>query len=468
MTMHDLRPSRRLTLIFAAWMALAVVPGRAGAQDFTFHEPSARAAGLGGAFTARADDATAIFYNPAGLAFLGGFRVKTNIMFGKRQTTASWPAGGPGPFETDPPEFIGDAALCWQPFKRVTIGTGLFSPFTYESYWTPSWSAETVVGRNRLRSLYFRSVVAVEPLKGLALSAGVDVISSSLRWLHATPFNIPNYPLVRDVNVDSSHRLHGRGMGLVAGALWKIVPAIRIGARYQERAAIDYAGTDVFNAQLDISGVIVPDPYRPSRRVSDLIDFYYATQDVKGRLTLPREVAGGVALTPFPPLSLYVDIVWDRWSDFGDWVFSSVNEGQALSPGFTPDYQQFYGLALDYGVQGVALNLRDTKAVKTGLEYRPVKYVSVRAGYARHQSSVDAAGRTPVYPDLDRNVYSLGFGYEGPLFSIWGGDERISDLSFDVFVRYATGGPAPSAFPGFEMTYDSSRFSFGFGAGLVF
>jgi long-subunit fatty acid transport protein len=300
------------------------------------------------------------------------------------------------------------------------------------------------------------------------LSAGVDVVSSNLRWLHTIPFNIPAYPLARDIDIDSSHRLHGSGLGLVAGALWKVLPVLQIGARYQQSVPIDYAGTDIFNSQLDISGVTVPDPFRPSRRVYDLVNFYYAPQDVTGRLTFPREIAGGVALTPIPRLSFYLDVLWARWSEFGDWVFRSGNEGDALNPAFTPVYQEFYGLALNYGVQGVALTLRDTTDIKAGLEFRPGRYLAVRAGYARLQSSVDTAGRTPVYPDLGRNTYSLGFGYEGPLFSVWGDGERVSDLSFDVFLRYASAAPGASTFPGFEMTYDSSRLVFGVGAGLVF
>jgi long-chain fatty acid transport protein len=459
-------PVPALVLVLA--LALTLVPSRLLAQDFSFYEPSARAAGLGGAFTARADDASALFYNPAGLAFLGGFRLKTNIAFDKRTTTAAWPDAVSG-FRSGPSEFIGSISLSWQPLKRVTIGTGLFSPYSYESYWTPGWSGDTVNERNRLRTLYFRSVVAVEVVKGLSLSAGVDVVSSSLRWLHTIPFNIPNYPLPRDINIDSSHRLRGNGLGFVAGALWKVLPALQFGARYQKGVSIDYTGTDVFVAQtLDIVGVTVPDPYRPSRRLFDLINFYYETQDVTGRLTLPREIAGGFALTPMARLSVYLDVVWDRWSEFGDWIFRSENEGNALNPAFTPVYQEFYGLTLNYGVQGVALALQDTKAIKAGLEFRPGRYLAVRAGYARHQSSVVEAGRTPVYPDLDRNIYSLGFGYEGPLFSVWGNGERVSDLSFDVFLRYASASPGMSTFPGFEMTYDSSRLVFGVGAGLVF
>ena len=459
-------PVPALGLVLA--LTLSLVPFRLLAQDFSFYEPGARAASLGGAFTARADDASALFYNPAGLAFLGGFRLKTNIAFAKRTTTAAWPDAVSG-VQSGPSEFTGSVSLSWQPLKRVTIGTGLFSPYNYESYWTPGWSGETVNERNRLRTLYFRSVVAVEVIKGLSLSAGIDVASSSLRWLHTIPFNIPNYPLPRDIDIDSSLRLHGKGHGFVAGVLWKVIPALQIGARYQRGIPINFAGSNLFNSQtLDTSGTTVPDPYQPSRRLSSLIDFYYATQSITGRLTFPREIAGGFALTPMASLSFYLDVVWDRWSEFGDWIFRSWDEGNAVNPSFTPVYQAFYGLELNYGTQGVPLDLRDTKAVKAGLEFRPGRYIAVRAGYARHQSSVVEAGRTPVYPDLGRNIYTLGFGYEGPLFSVWGDGERVSDLSFDVFLRYASAAPGASTFPGFEMTYDSKRLVFGVGAGLVF
>ncbi|MEN6559542.1 MAG: outer membrane protein transport protein [Acidobacteriota bacterium] len=455
----------RLTLILA--LILVPLPFRLGADDLTFHEPSARATGLGGAFTARSDDATGLFYNPAGLAFLSGFRLKTNIMFDNRKTSAAWPDGG-RTWRSEPSEFLGDFAVAWQLLRGVTVATGLFSPFNYESYWSPGWDAEGAVTRNRLRTLFFRTALAVEVVKGLAVSAGVDVVSSSLRWRHIIPFNLETYPLDRDIDVESSQALSGHGLGFTAGALWKVLPALQIGARFQQSVSIDYAGTDVFNRMLDISGATVPDPYRPSRRVSDLIDFYYATQNVTARLTLPREIACGIALTPVKPVSLYLDVQWNRWSGFGDWIFRSNAEGQALNPSFTPDYQEFYGLSLDYGVQGVALALRDTRDIKAGLEIRPGRYLALRTGYARLRSSVDETGRTPVYPDLERNVYSLGFGYEGPLFSIWDDGERVSDLSFDVFLRYASAVRGASAYPGGEMDYGSKRLVFGVGAGIAF
>jgi long-chain fatty acid transport protein len=388
-----------LTIILIAMLS----PDLLGAQEFSFDEPSARAAGLGGAFTARADDATAIFYNPAGLAFLGTFRIKTNMMFGKRGTSASWPDGGAS-FESEPSEFLGNVALSWQPVKRATIGTGLFSPFNYGSAWTPDRDGLSVGGRNVLRTVAIRTAVAVEPIRGLAFGVGLDLISSTARWQPVQAYGVDDFEV-------GNYALHGHGMSFVAGALWKIVPAVQVGAKYRERLPIDCRATNVMD------------------------------QDVTGRLTLPRQITCGLALTPMNPLSVYLDLEWARWSEFESSSFTS---------------------------EGVELALGDTTALKAGVEYRPGQYAAVRAGYARHPSSLDETGLTPVYPDLDRNVYSLGFGYEGPLYSIRGNGKRVSDLSFDVFIRYATGGPAASAFPGLELTYNSSRLQFGFGAGFVF
>jgi long-chain fatty acid transport protein len=462
-------PVRVLALLLSIALVLAWLcsPLRLAAQEFTFYEPSPRAAGLGGAFTARADDTTALYYNPAGLAFQGGFRIKADIAFAHRTLNAAWPDLS-ARYRTETSEFNGSAGLSWQPVKRVTLAAGFFLPYGYESYWTPGWPGEVVNARNRLRSLYLRSALAVEVLKNVALSAGIDVVKTDIWYRHYIHFNIPNYPLAHDVDIETSHILRGNGLGFTAGALWKVLPTLQVGIRYQRQVPVDLAGSNMFIQPLDTTGATIQAPGGGTVRVSNLIAGYFRDQDVTGRMTFPREIAAGIAFTPVPPLSVYLDIEREAWSGFGDWIFTSVNEGDAINPGFPPEYQEFYGLALDYGVQGVPLALRDTTKIMAGLEYRPAPYLALRAGYARHQSSVDEAARNPVYPDLDRNFLSLGFGYEGPLFSVWGDGEKVSDLSFDIFVRYSSAVAGPSAYPGLELTYDSSRVTFGVGAGFIF
>ncbi len=78
-------PSPVFAGLFAA--ALALCAGEARAQsategfDFTIHQHylSTRALGMGNAFTAVADDHSAMFYNPAGLARLDDWRMNFNL-----------------------------------------------------------------------------------------------------------------------------------------------------------------------------------------------------------------------------------------------------------------------------------------------------------------------------------------------------------------------------------------------------
>jgi long-chain fatty acid transport protein len=459
--------SRRSSLLplIGLFLASAFSAPRLAAQEFAFHEAGARAASLGGAFTGRADDAAALFYNPAGLAFLGGIRFKTNITLGGRTTDAAWPGGAA--YRSEPFEILGGHVLSWQPVRRLTVATGLFPVAGFDSLWNPAWSGRDVSLRSELGMRSFRTAVAFEVVKDFAVSAGLDVVSASVIWHKKIFFDLPNYPLPAPVALESRQALEGHGTGFVAGALWKIVPAVQIGAIYRGAVGFDLAGEDIF-AYSSMVGGIVPGPQGGTEYVYNLMRRFYRNQDYTGRLTLPREIACGIALTPFSQVSLCADIVWTRWSEFGEWTFRAVSPDDALSPDWTPVYKDFYGIGPDYGTLGVPFVLEDSRRIKAGLEFRPSKTIAVRAGYARHESSVSAADRTPVYPDLDRDVFSLGFGYEGPVFSIWRNDERIADLSFDAFARYSTAKPQGSVYPGYEMAYSSKRFTWGVGVGFCF
>ena len=458
--------ARRLIPSLALGLALASGPALL-AQEFAFHEVGARAASLGGAFTARADDITAVFYNPAGLAFLEGFRLKTNLTFGDRTIGATRSDTGLT-FPTNQNELRGSHFLAWRPAKGIGLGVGFYSPFNFDSRWPRTWSGEQSSVAARFNAETFRTGVAVEPVKGLAFGAALDLVTLHVSWDHKIFFDLESYPLPRPAEVLSSYGLRGHGLGWTAGVLWRSVPWLRIGARFQPSVKIDLLGVNDFLLDPLTMYDTLPAPDRPFRTVSDFLDLFYAEQTVKTRMILPREIACGVAVTPFPNLSFSLDLTWDRWSQLGPWQFTSVNEGGDLNPEFSQLYRDFYGIAPNYGVQGFDLGLVDTRDLKAGVEYKWGRWFAFRAGWARLQSSVDPARRTPLDPDPGFTVYSFGAGYEGPLFAIWDSEQAVSYLSFDLFVRYAASGTVTTPLPEFDLLYHGDRWVFGLGVGLNF
>ena len=62
---------KHLIIPLVAAVAL-LTPAALQASGFGYYEHGAKATAMAGAFVGRADDVTAIFYNPAGIAFLEG------------------------------------------------------------------------------------------------------------------------------------------------------------------------------------------------------------------------------------------------------------------------------------------------------------------------------------------------------------------------------------------------------------
>lgn len=124
-------------------LALCVVGLAAGAQasGFYFGDNGSKAMTQGGAFTAQADDLTAMFYNPAGLTQLRGFSFLADLQILRHQVTYS--RQDPGWDPNNPSTLINTVSSQESPYflpffaasygipiqdRTLTIGLGLFAP----------------------------------------------------------------------------------------------------------------------------------------------------------------------------------------------------------------------------------------------------------------------------------------------------------------------------------------------------
>ena len=115
------------------------------ASGFSILELGARASGMGGAFAAVADDGSALFYNPAGIAFQRGTRIQMDGFIVKglfHQIPSSVPPGTIVPKDgysgTVSPkiQFLGNMYMTKTLSPNLTFGFGMYAPFGLGDNWT--------------------------------------------------------------------------------------------------------------------------------------------------------------------------------------------------------------------------------------------------------------------------------------------------------------------------------------------
>lgn len=409
------------------------------ASEFRNFELSARAATLGGAFVARVDDVSAVFYNPAGLAFLAGFRFKTNICYLRMTSTAEY-SESPESFKSAPYQLRGSHFISLNIKDRFGFGIGGFTPNSMEIKWPEYWVGNTLSIHSKLNTFYIRPVVAVKISDHLAVGAGMDFIFSKVAWEYDRIFTFresaPGYYL----DVNSKSYVNGKGIGFVTGILIRISDNLRIGGRFQPKVKLDLEGSNHFH---------VRDGYDPP----------FFSQEVTSALTMPQEIVLGFMYSPVMNLNLQLDLQWIGMSEIKQWEFN-------LNPQFYEAFEEYYGIKPDYARHGIDLNLRNTSRIMFGIEYHLRNFIAFRAGYTYQKSCVDGQMVHPVLPDLDTNILSFGIGYEGPMFSTYRYDERIGGFSIDAYFQYGFYPRCTSTLPEFPATYQANRWIVGFAVGL--
>jgi long-chain fatty acid transport protein len=424
---------------------------------------SARAASLGGAFLAKADDASAMYYNPAGIAFHKGIRIKTSLYFNQLTTTARL-SGEEFTHSSNPFQFRGSFFLTWGITDWLGIGVAGFNDYNLETEWVANWPGNRLSIASRLKSFTIRPAVSLRPIKSLSLSLGMDFVSVNTFWSHSLAFPPTSFHTQDDKTVTSDLATKGRGSGLMAGLLFKPLRFVQLGVTFRQKIAIVLEGTNRFHLMDAFEWTLVPAPWG-TVRFSTLIQDFYKMQTITGSLTLPEEFSVGLLLRPLNRLELIFDYTQTKWSRFGSWEFTSVNAGGDLNPEFTQQYGDFYGISPDYGNQSVDIGLKDSKTYKMGAELDLSSVLCVRAGYSIHENAVQAETINPAIPDMEHSRLSIGVGYEGALFSLWS-NEKISELSVDVYFQYIMAKEQTSSYPGFPYAFDADRWVFGFGVGL--
>lgn len=418
-----------------AVLGLLLVPSLASAAGFSIFEQGGRAMGFSGAYTALAQDPSAIFYNAAGIAFLrdeqiyfGGTLVKPWSDF-----TGVNPFPGEGVRETGDVSLLPvPAAYYTRPFsERIVLGLGVDAPFGLRTQWAnpDSFTGRYISVKADLRSLSLNPTFAIKLADRFAVGAGLDVRFSKVELVRRVPSVDPFTLKVVDIAELTLESGWASGFGFNVGLLAKPTDSLSLGATYRHKVRLDYEGDARFaqiltgNAQFDalVSASL------PS-----------GAQALTTSVEFPAIATGGAAYS-WRDWTLAADVVWFQWSTFDrlQIAFSERPDLNEVIPELYDDSWQF----------------------RVGLERRLNDSWTVRGGYHYDQSPTPPASVSPLLPDASRHGAALGATWKRGRFWIDAGSWYL------LFQDRSTEGLNRDRYDG---TYSNSALTFGVSFGYRF
>jgi long-chain fatty acid transport protein len=355
------------------------------AAGFRLPEAGAKAMGMGFAFTAQADDPSAIYFNPAGLTQLEGQNVMVGVTYVREnggEFTGTTPVDNTTAIKNETQKnlnfFIPNAYYTRTTDSgNVSYGVGIFAPFGLGQEYKDK---NTSIFRNQITRIDLMTVVvnptiAFKVGEILSVGAGIDWMYGKAE-LEKTPV-VPGVGNLYNLELEAD----GDAWGYNFGLLLKPTENLRIGASYRSPFRLKLKDGDVTISNTSPaygSGLLGPTP-----------------SNTKGSATisLPATFALGVSYT-MDKLTVNADLDWTFWHSYRSLPITIQNPVPTL---FTTNAQK---------------NWRDVVALRLGAECRVTDPFALRAGFVYDPSPVPADTMGPELPDADRFNYMVGAGYK--------------------------------------------------------
>ena len=371
---------RSMAGVLAALVTGASVLNASG-DGFRLADQDAFATARGEAFVATADNASAVYYNPAGITQLEGinFRGGAYGLYFNPTFTPPLPANTntfhiANQWVAVPQGFASYTPMDWP----VSFGLGVYSPYGGKLTWPQDTGFRSVAIDGSLTYLTINPVVALKVAPGLSIAAGAMVNYVSLEMEQG---------LLGSEMPTNYFRFKGSGWsaGYNVGLLWQPIEKVSLGATFRSPATVGLNGQTEFEQY-------------PLRRLG----LYPATNRVaQSDFEFPMTVVFGVSYRPTPKWNLEFDADFTDWSSFGTNNIHQQNPPRALSVDnpVRLDWQPSW--MFEFGV---------TRYFDHGWH--------VSAGYVYSQNAVPDAYYSPLAADLDRQFFSFGAGHKGKRFDI--------------------------------------------------
>jgi long-chain fatty acid transport protein len=354
-------------LLLSTLIPLTLCAHNAQAAGFYIQESSISA--MGSAFAGSVtniDDASTVFFNPAGMTDLKGAQLNTgaHVIIPNADLTntgSTVPTGGldssDNPYSATPvPNFFAAMPISGD---KVWLGVGTSAPFGLASEYDEDWFGRYDSTKTKLKTINVSTVLAYKINDKISIGGGLD-----MQYADA------NLQAVAFAGTEGESRLAGDDLsfGYNIGLTAKPLEGTEIGLHYRYAVDHELAGT------ISAEGTGGADFSAP------------ATVNLK----LPDITTLGVSQSVNDKLKLMGQVTWFGWENFKE-IRAVSGAGTTLSN--TPQ------------------NYENAIAIAVGAEYDYSEKLRLRVGYQFDETPTVDEFRTSRTPDGDRNWFTLGGTY---------------------------------------------------------
>ncbi|MEE9431193.1 MAG: outer membrane protein transport protein [Melioribacteraceae bacterium] len=392
------------------------------ANGLSLNSVGTKALGMGGAFVGLANDATAIYWNPAGLA---GQRSSVDLFFTGVMPLGSYKMDVAGIDATTESNLYPTGGLLGvYSADKLTFGLGVYVPAGLGAEWN---GADLAVfsGGSAFDWESKIGVVAISPSIAyqvsdkfsIGLSANIYYAMFDLLRPDAADLNQDGIP---ETPVQYTEESTGLGYGATVGLKYDVNNKLSLGAAFRTSTSVTMDGT----ADIDVPGM------------GNIINTEF-TRDV----TWPMWISGGIAYKPTKCLTVALDVQYSNWAKLDKLVadYEKMPEGE-----FNLDWE-------------------DAVQIRFGSEYLVSPVTAIRLGYYYDPAPAPDETLNILFPSSNNHVVTAGFGHSFGKYRIDAAIEYL--LGGDRDVEAYPVGAIPENMPGIHHL-DVFAFSLGFGYAL--
>ncbi len=382
---------RKTVVSWSVASAMLVMAGSAAASGFALIEQSG--SGLGNAFAggaASAEDASTIFYNPAGMSRLSGKQItvagsaiKPSAKFSGTSTVPLQTAGAGMGGDAGSWALVPNAYFAMEVNPQTRIGLGINAPFGLQTQYDANWMGRFQAIKSKLQTINLNPSVSYQFSDTVSIGAGLNYQRINGELSNATNYSalafskggLPLLGAIGGAGKEGVSTLTGSdsAWGYNFGALFNVTPQARIGVAYRSRIKYNLNGNVSFTNVPAALAAALPN------------------QAVTLAVTMPDSFSVSGFHQINNKWDLMADATWTGWSAFQQLNVLKAN-GTTLS--LTPE------------------NWKDTWRVSAGASYHYNEAWTARMGLAIDQTPVSDPFRTARIPDGDRTWLSVGGQYK--------------------------------------------------------